>query len=380
MKTPFSIIKNVIVGKNRGIAIIYIALSLVALLAFVGLAIDIGYMYVGKTQLQNAADSASLAGAVKLKYIGSGTANPNDLVQTDARNEAISFALKNKAAKQDIVIENDDSNVLGNDNDITVGHWNGTSYVANSTPINAIEVRTRRTSDSPGGKIATFFGKVLGKGTMGASAVAVATLPLRGTALFAICLDSCSGVSSDPDNPTILSPPRILDRNPTIAGSLQFAWTSLLVQTSSTPEITNLVCTENPKEEVCNKTIWTSQGTSAASFKDLEAVFNDPNFDRDNKEYTGSQVSAWWVIIPVTSSCPVTKQGIGNGTEPKAVSHYALVRVISACDTGGGTACRPYSSSNCPHAYAKKIVIDRIACINCGNIDDSSGLKPSLVK
>ena len=187
MKAPEKIITIFNKLGNRGIAVIYIALLLVALVAFVGLAIDIGYMYVTKTQLQNAADSAALAGASQAKSVGTGTADPNDLVQSPARTEAISFAAKNTATKVPIVISNDGTNTLSDSNDITVGNWNGTIYAPNSTPVNAVQVRPRRTDTSPGGPVSLFIGRVFGQNTMGASADAVAALPLRANSFISLC-------------------------------------------------------------------------------------------------------------------------------------------------------------------------------------------------
>jgi Flp pilus assembly protein TadG len=44
---------------NKGIAVIYLAITIIVLIAFIGLSVDIGYMYVAKGQLQNAADAAA---------------------------------------------------------------------------------------------------------------------------------------------------------------------------------------------------------------------------------------------------------------------------------------------------------------------------------
>ena len=96
MKTSLSNIKFSIRGSNRGIAVVYIALMLLVLLAFVGLAIDIGYMYVAKSQLQNAADAAALAGANLLD----GT-----ISSAQARQEAQKFAALNKTTGQNITID-----------------------------------------------------------------------------------------------------------------------------------------------------------------------------------------------------------------------------------------------------------------------------------
>ena len=52
--------------KQRGVVAIIVALSLVALLGFAGLALDLGRLYVGKTELQNAVDACALAAANEL--------------------------------------------------------------------------------------------------------------------------------------------------------------------------------------------------------------------------------------------------------------------------------------------------------------------------
>ena len=46
---------------RRGVILPYVAISMVALLGFVALAIDLGMVMVAKTQTQNAADAAAFA-------------------------------------------------------------------------------------------------------------------------------------------------------------------------------------------------------------------------------------------------------------------------------------------------------------------------------
>ena len=339
-------------------------------------------MYVAKGKLQSAADAGALAGASQLRSSGIGAANPNDLIQTAARNEAIKFAnvSGNMAAGKTVVIANNNTNTLTDDNDIAVGNWNGTAFRPYSTPVNAIEVRTRRTSGSPGGQVDVFLGRVLRAlpgggadwGKMSAAAVAIASLPVRANNYISICQASCTGVSSDPSNPTVISPPREYVRDPNAPGINSFAWTSLLNSVSSASGISPLICSDQPNQDVCGKKIWTTQGTVSDLFKDMEGTFNDPNYDKENKEFSGGNVSAWWIIVPVTvlSQC-----NPGNQPTPSDIWGYALVRVISVCDTGGGNACRPYSSHPC--TYPHEIVIDRIACVDCPNARKCSGNKDS---
>lgn len=60
---------NKILKKQKGAIILMFLVFLPFMLAFVGLAIDLGYVYTEKTKLQNAADAAVLAGVVHLRDI-----------------------------------------------------------------------------------------------------------------------------------------------------------------------------------------------------------------------------------------------------------------------------------------------------------------------
>ena len=50
----------------RGAVYIWTAFGIVGLVGFAGLAIDMSYFYVARNQLQTSADSAALAGAVRM--------------------------------------------------------------------------------------------------------------------------------------------------------------------------------------------------------------------------------------------------------------------------------------------------------------------------
>src|SRR5271166_4625054 len=58
---------------RRGVILLYVAISMVALLGFIALAIDLGMVMVAKTQTQNAADAAAFAAARTL----TGGTSPN---------------------------------------------------------------------------------------------------------------------------------------------------------------------------------------------------------------------------------------------------------------------------------------------------------------
>ena len=70
------------ISNERGFALIYIAVTMVALLLFTGLAIDSGRAYVVKAQLTKAVDGAALGAA---RMLNSG--NPKDEATQDLQAE-----------------------------------------------------------------------------------------------------------------------------------------------------------------------------------------------------------------------------------------------------------------------------------------------------
>lgn len=339
-----------LLGDQKGLALIYIALLMVAFCAFLGLAVDIGYMYVAKGQLQNAADSAALAGASGL---------PD---QAGARAKATAFAQMNP------VVPN--ATVAVASGDITLGNWdrrNNPSFNPAGTPVNAVKVEAKRTDGSVGGPIDLFFSRIVDDrwSQMGVSATAIAQRPVRAGAYIMIDTTACS-------NPSTISPPLSLN-----ASTNNMAWTSLL-STPTGPGITVNDLIRGyvvPDVDVCTNQIYSTNGT-AGVFKDTEAVFYDPDYDRINKTLDGSGgVSTWTIIVPYADDpADQTK-------DPHTVLGYAKIRIIRACGTGGGN---PFNGFRAPAGVCaggeNDIVIDQITCVTCENSSNMLGAKPSLVQ
>ncbi|MDE2387812.1 MAG: pilus assembly protein [Betaproteobacteria bacterium] len=70
---------NLNIGKERGAVAVLVAASMAVLIGFVGLALDLGKLYVAKTELQNSADACALAAARELTG-----ANTNQLTLAEA--------------------------------------------------------------------------------------------------------------------------------------------------------------------------------------------------------------------------------------------------------------------------------------------------------
>lgn len=382
-------------AKNRkGITIVMIALMLFVLLVFLGLAVDIAYMYFAKNQLQVAADAAALAGASKLN----GTSTDTD--QAAARTEAMIYAGNNTAAGVAVLLASDGSNTLSlvNEspgNDITVGNWDPAltpQYLAGRTPVNAVEVRPRRTSGAPLGPVSVFVGKVfrfIGAdwSSMSASAKAIAAMPVMANSPFTMCTDACNATY-----PSYDTTPRAISRPNPSDPFTQMAWTSLLTYPASSSEINKrLLCEHMSFVDICEEVIYTNSNSDA--FRNLASVFLDPSTPKTEcPPITGITCplggTGWWVIVPITEGGTCGSDLVNTAT-PKRVVSYAFVRITNICPTGcpsGGCPDRPSLPSNCndipgcTSLPGDVIVFDRLSCIPCTSIDNYVGIKPFLVK
>ena len=88
------------IGKDqRGAVAVIVALTLVVLLAFGALAVDLGYLMMVKNELQNAADAGALAGAREL-YPDEGTrCNPG------ANQTAYGIATANRSQRETVFLD-----------------------------------------------------------------------------------------------------------------------------------------------------------------------------------------------------------------------------------------------------------------------------------
>lgn len=134
--------------QRRGAILVLSTVLLVVLFGFLSFTVDIGYITLVRTQLQNAADAAAIAGAHGL------TVSPDD-----ARDAAYEVALQNPVAGLTISIDKN--------SDIELGQWD--SDTNTFTPLsgpdesksNACRV-TITMSKAEGTEIGLFFSPVLG--------------------------------------------------------------------------------------------------------------------------------------------------------------------------------------------------------------------------
>lgn len=133
---------------RAGQALVLGSFFVVAFFAFAAVSVDVSRLYLEKKKLQNATDSAALAGAIEFPQ-----ANSSDLrYDTKARN----FATANRL--QDAEIDT-----------VEAGHWdtNTTSFTAGATPVDSVRVAATRT-------VSLTFAPVIGLKTLTVHAHSVA--------------------------------------------------------------------------------------------------------------------------------------------------------------------------------------------------------------
>lgn len=146
------------ISSERGSLAVFMALGLTAFLGVAAVAVDVGYMYKARREMQVAADSGALAGVRELASHDTAA----------ARTKAVQFATANKLAGGSVSLDAT--------NDVAFGKWTGTSFVQNGTPTNAIKVTVRKTSGTTQGPLALLFAPALGIQTQQLTTSSIAIL------------------------------------------------------------------------------------------------------------------------------------------------------------------------------------------------------------
>lgn len=376
----------------------YVTIMLVVFLVVAGLAIDVGYMYVSDEDLQHNAEIAALTGAqnIKQRILLQAQTDPKriaavvgDRVQPAARTAAVDVVSGGNTASALVGLLNDNGNSLSEDNDVTVGFWDTStrSYTAGGTPVNAMQVRTRRTAESSSvglGSLGSFMAKITGTGTdsFGFTPVAIAALPAGSRANIALCSDVSAASCTYPQ---ICSMPekRMTRASETGSAGDSYLYTSLLHPVTITNTMQDMVCHEMPTQEVCGKPIYTSGGASNELLRDIEAMMYNPKIDKENKEFDkNGKITGWWVMVPMLD-CGAVKPG--DIYESRTVTRYALVRISRIC-VSGPVGCQAYgATADAPAATCGAgedgLYIDRISSVDCASKDKVllPGLHPVLV-
>lgn len=173
---------------QKGAVVVWFSMLLIVLIGLSALAIDVGYLFAARNELQNISDSAALAGARQLGkiYQDMTSAQQKDYVLTSAdvtliKQAAINVAAQNQAGyKANIVILGDEVDIgVWQDHVFTEGLTLMVGSVAKKA--NAVRVFARRDNNA-NSPISTFFASIFGPDTATVSAFATAALTGKKTA------------------------------------------------------------------------------------------------------------------------------------------------------------------------------------------------------
>jgi Flp pilus assembly protein TadG len=166
--------------RRRGNVLVLTAFLMVAMIAFVAMGVDLGYIQNARVELQKSADAAAMAAAWELVDTDwlSGSADMTDDV-TAARSLALEYAAYNKVCQSAPVLDPNAAN--WETGDVVIGFRSNTAEyddpldTSDPTKFNAVQVRVRRTS-SQNGEVPLFFGRALGLDSVASQAIATAAL------------------------------------------------------------------------------------------------------------------------------------------------------------------------------------------------------------
>ncbi len=170
-------------NRNEGSVLVLFAVSIVMIFVMTAIVLDLGIIAATHNELQNAADSASLAAASQLmdEDILTGAGSITDDID-DARGYAEQFAAHNIAAKRALAVDRNNGNNI--DGGVVVGYIDnpfdmGQALETNSIPTyNSVQVQTDLTA-SLNGPLSLMLGAFSGTSQIEMRAQSTATLEDR---------------------------------------------------------------------------------------------------------------------------------------------------------------------------------------------------------
>ena len=145
--------------RRKGSIVVFSAFLMVALFGMLAFALDLGYVYVARCQIQRSADSAAMAAAWELidESVRLGIENPS-VAENNARAAAAEFAGYNQILSGQPGLAQDDVQIgyLADPSDPTE-QLNTTS----ANLPNAVQVRVQQTSGQ-NGEVRLMFGGLMG--------------------------------------------------------------------------------------------------------------------------------------------------------------------------------------------------------------------------
>jgi Flp pilus assembly protein TadG len=259
---------------ERGAVAAVSAVYLIVAIGALALAIDLGHMYLVKAELQRAADSAALGGALRLMTPSTGVVPGVTAASPDcarAVTAAQTLGTRNPTDNQ----TTSSANIA-----IQVGNWNGSTFTetgcANPYQVNAIQAVASRT-------VNVFFGAIItGSTTQNLSAQALALVgPVGGLPPGYKCLP----IALDSDKVPSSGQKLVLHLNPTPGDD--GAWHTFFWQNPAASLLRDIIdgTVDTPPLKEGDQ-IKVKEGVSDSDLKELGQVLKDKG-------------GTWDVVLPV---------------------------------------------------------------------------------
>ena len=258
----------------RGQTLVTMAVSLVVVLGFIGLSIDVGMMMLARNELQNAADAAALAGAGGMykNQFGSYDPLPNFPRAADSATNAVRY---NKALRASLATST-----------VTTGYWNigGTPADMQATtksPIllndaAAVRVQIKKAPGTNGGPIALFLAPMVGVQSEAIQASAVAVVSYPGSVsegeLYPTAMSGClfrRFWNTETNSPLLVDgvPPEFrIGSSYHYEGCESGQWTSFNLGTQSASDMKGLIRNGNGGPLAIGDTIYIQDGTETSGY------------------------------------------------------------------------------------------------------------------
>jgi Flp pilus assembly protein TadG len=259
----------------RGQALVTMALALLVILGFAGLAVDVGMVWLAKNEVQNAADAAALAGASK--FYENYNATPQWSSAEALATSAIGY---NKSLNQALT-----------DGSVTSGYWNlnGSSTTLQSKTksplatgdVPAVRVQISKRPGSNGGSVALLLAPMLGIQSLRLTATATAVSSYPGKvvpgSLLPVAITKClydnywDSANKQPKlDPTTGEPYEFKLTSSYHTGPCEAGqWTSFKTDNNDATTIRGLIANGNPDPIAIGDDIWIEPGTKTALYADV---------------------------------------------------------------------------------------------------------------
>lgn len=161
---------------ERGAVLVMVAISMVALIGVVALALDIGYLLVTRNEVQNVADGSALAGARTLGAIY------QDLTYSEQQGYYCGGPCQDSVVgvAQDLASQNRAGGAYVTElEEVFIGKWSDGTFTQTFDQPDAVMVVARR-DEHANGPVATFFARILSINEAAVNAQAVAAMTGQG--------------------------------------------------------------------------------------------------------------------------------------------------------------------------------------------------------